>query len=97
VTAPTLAAQLTSSEPPTVVDVRTEAEWKAARIERSLNVPLNHLRAQTRELPRDRSIVVHCQTGYRSSIAASILEREGFTGVVDLVGGFVAWEHNETP
>jgi hydroxyacylglutathione hydrolase len=97
VTAPTLAAQLTSSEPPTVVDVRTEAEWKAARIERSLNVPLNHLRAQTRELPRDRSIVVHCQTGYRSSIAASILEQEGFTGVVDLVGGFVAWEHNETP
>jgi len=96
VTAPTLAAQLASPEPPAVVDVRTEPEWKSAHIEGSLNVPLSRLRARARELPRDRSIVVHCQTGYRSSVAASILEQEGFTGVIDLVGGFVAWEQDQT-
>jgi hydroxyacylglutathione hydrolase len=95
-TAPTLAAQLASPEPPAVVDVRTEPEWKSAHIDGSLNVPLSRLRARARELPRDRSIVVHCQTGYRSSVAASILEQEGLTGVIDLVGGFVAWEQDQT-
>ena len=39
-----------------------------------------------------RPIVVHCQPGYRSSITASILEREGIGTVTDLVGGIDAWE-----
>ncbi|GAB4358311.1 MAG: hypothetical protein Kow0060_12200 [Methylohalobius crimeensis] len=43
-------------------------------------------------MPRDRSIVVHCGTGYRSSIAASLLEKQGFDNIIDLVGGFNAWE-----
>ncbi len=43
------------------------------------------------ELPRDRPVVVHCATGYRSAIAASLLLREGFE-VADLVGGIAAWE-----
>jgi hydroxyacylglutathione hydrolase len=97
VTAPTLAGQLASPEPPVVVDVRTEVEWEAARVAGSLNVPLTQLRARARELPRDRAIVVHCQTGYRSSIAASILEQEGFADVADLVGGIVAWEQRGSP
>jgi len=97
VTAPTLAEQLASADPPAVVDVRTEAEWKDKRVAGSVNVPLNHLRTRSRGLPRDRAIVVYCQTGYRSSIAASILEQEGFARVVDLVGGFVAWEQQATP
>jgi rhodanese-related sulfurtransferase len=79
------------------VDVRTAAEWKDRRIAGSRNLPLNHLRAHAAGLPRDRAIVVYCQTGYRSSIAASILEQEGFTRVVDLVGGFVAWEQQAGP
>jgi hydroxyacylglutathione hydrolase len=80
-----------------VVDVRTETEWKGGRISGSLNVPLNHLRARARELPRNETIVVYCQTGYRSSIATSILEQEGFVRVVDLVGGFAAWEQQGVP
>jgi rhodanese-related sulfurtransferase len=75
-----------------VVDVRTETEWQDKRIAGSRNVPLNHLRARASELPRDCAVVVYCQTGYRSSIAASILEQEGFARVVDLVGGFTAWD-----
>jgi glyoxylase-like metal-dependent hydrolase (beta-lactamase superfamily II)/rhodanese-related sulfurtransferase len=91
-TAATLAEHLTAPDPPVVVDVRTRAEWTDRRIGGSRNVPLNHLRADAAELPRDRTLVVYCQTGYRSAIAASILEQEGFTRVMDLVGGFVAWE-----
>ncbi len=91
-TAATLAERLAAADPPTVIDVRAPAEWKDKRIAGSRNVPLNHLRADAAGLLRDRAIVVYCQTGYRSSIAASILEQEGFTRVMDLVGGFVAWE-----
>jgi rhodanese-related sulfurtransferase len=39
--------------------------------------------------------VVHCATGYRSSIAASLLEKHGRTQVADLVGGFAAWEASQ--
>lgn len=92
VTAGTLAEQLSSSQPPVVLDVRTAKEWQAKRIEGSLNIPLNHLQERLREVPGDRGIVVHCASGYRSSIAASLLERQGMKDFADLVGGIAAWE-----
>jgi hydroxyacylglutathione hydrolase len=92
VTAATLAEQLESPEPPAVVDVRTVREWDERRIEGSVNVPLARLAERIEELPRDRPLVVHCATGYRSAIAVSLLLRDGFTAVSDLVGGIAAWE-----
>jgi len=92
ITAPTLAEQLASTQPPLVLDVRTENEWQQKRIGDSLNIPLNRLAERSGELPRDRPIVVHCGTGYRSSIATSLLEGQGFGNTIDLVGGFNAWE-----
>jgi len=50
------------------------------------------LRERAGELPTDRPIVVHCASGYRSSTAASILAKGGFTNVADLVGGMAAWD-----
>lgn len=88
----TLAEQLRTTEPPVVLDVRTEAERKGGAIEASLNIPLNHLEERLNEVTRDRQVVVHCATGYRSSIAASLLEKHGVTNVMDLVGGWAAWE-----
>jgi rhodanese-related sulfurtransferase len=73
-TAPTLAEQLTEAEPPVVLDVRTEREWQEKHIEGSLNIPLQHLPERLVEVPTDGPVVVHCATGYRSSIAASLLE-----------------------
>jgi hydroxyacylglutathione hydrolase len=92
VTARALAEQLESPGPPLVLDVRTEREWSERRIEGSVNVPLARLAERLDELPRDRRIVVHCSSGYRSAIAASLLLRAGFDDVVDLVGGTNAWE-----
>jgi rhodanese-related sulfurtransferase len=43
-------------------------------------------------LDREQPIVVHCATGYRSVIAASLLQRDGYADVADLVGGLAAWE-----
>jgi hydroxyacylglutathione hydrolase len=92
ITAPTLAEQLASDDPPHVLDVRTEEEWQSGRIEGSQNIPLNHLLERLDEAPSDRPLVVHCATGYRSSIAASLLTRNGITDAADLVGGMDAWE-----
>jgi rhodanese-related sulfurtransferase len=87
ITALTLAEQLTSSAPPVVLDVRTEQEWRDKHIEGSLNIPFNQLQDRVQEVPRDRPLIVHCQTGYRSSIAVSLLKLHGVQEVADLVGG----------
>jgi hydroxyacylglutathione hydrolase len=92
ITAGSLAERLLAPDPPMLVDVRAPGEWKERRIEAAVNVPLSRLPEQLGALPRDRSIVVHCASGYRSAIAASLLQREGYPSVADLVGGLPAWE-----
>jgi hydroxyacylglutathione hydrolase len=90
-TAPVLADGLASAEPPSVIDVRTEGEWSAGRIEPALNVPLSRLKDRLDVLP-DSPIVVYCTSGYRSAIAASVIRSHGRADVSDLVGGLAAWE-----
>jgi len=90
ITAATLAEQLAEPDPPLVLDVRTEQEWRDERIGSSLNIPLSRLQERLDEVPRSQRIVVHCTTGYRSSIAMSLLQQAG-TDVADLVGGMNAW------
>ncbi len=92
ITASALATELSSSEPPLVLDVRNADEWNGYRIDGSVNIPVSHLRERVGEVPKNRRIAVHCMTGYRSSIAASLLEQEGYTRVMDLVGGIEAWK-----
>ena len=96
VSADELADELASTNPPLVLDVRRPQEWAGGHIEGSMNVPLNHLLERVGELPRDRRIVVHCATAYRSSIAASLLAREGFDRLGELTGGFAAWAQRNT-
>ena len=86
-----LAERLGSARAPAVVDVRAPAERKAACIAGSAHVPLQQLRRRTNELPRGVELVMVCASGFRSCIAASILECEGFAGVEDLAGGMAAW------
>jgi sulfite oxidase len=91
ITAATLAERLSDPAPPVVLDVRTEREWREQRIEGSLNIPLPRLLERLDEIPTNRKVVVQCATGYRSAIAASLLRRQGFEAVADLVGGISAW------
>jgi len=97
VTAAALAEQLRSAEPPVLVDVRGPAERSAEWIEGSLSIPLNHLAARLNDVPRGRPVVVHCQTGYRSAVAASMLAGHGTGQVADLVGGLAAWKASRLP
>ena len=91
ITAATLAERLDSSPSPFVVDVRTEEEWRQRRIRGSHNIPLSRLQERLQEVPLDGMVVVHCASGYRSSIATSLLARLNGPEIVDLVGGMAAW------
>ena len=96
ITAPALAEWLTGKRPdagaaPIVVDVRSEAEHAGGHIEGSLNIPLTHLDERIGEIPAGRPVTVHCEGGYRSAIAASLLQKLGRAHVHDMVGGYKAW------
>jgi glyoxylase-like metal-dependent hydrolase (beta-lactamase superfamily II)/rhodanese-related sulfurtransferase len=91
ITAVALAEQLAEPNPPLILDVRTPTEYADGHLQDSLHVPLNRLEIRLHEIPRDRPMVVHCQGGYRSAIACSILERHGYEHISDLVGGYKAW------
>jgi hydroxyacylglutathione hydrolase len=97
VTPADLAARLASPSPPVVLDVRTPREWQEKHLDGSLHIPLNRLRAHLDDIPRQRAIVVHCASGYRSAIAASLLERYGIAPGADLAGGIAAWEAADLP
>lgn len=75
----------------TVVDVRNRSEWDAGHLPGALHIPIGYLVERVGEIPRDRPIVVQCQSGARSAIASSVLQRLGVAGVEDLRGGFQAW------
>jgi rhodanese-related sulfurtransferase/glyoxylase-like metal-dependent hydrolase (beta-lactamase superfamily II) len=92
ISAPMAAEKLASADPPLLLDVRSPREWAAKRIAGSVNVPLNHLQERIAEIPRDRRIVIHCAGGYRSSIAAAILQQYGITQLEELAGGLAAWD-----
>ena len=75
-----------------VVDVRSRAEWEAGHIPGAPNIPAGEIGDRIGELPEARPLVVHCEGGTRSAIAASVLDAKGVTGVLDLPGGFAEWE-----
>ncbi len=92
-----LAAALAGPTPPKVVDVRLHGEWDAGHIEGALHVPLASLPQRISELPKGKDLVVVCRSGYRSSIAASLIERAGFEHVTDMIGGMDAWSQGTEP
>ena len=90
-----LQEELDGPEPPIVLDVRSVLEWRMGHIPHSINIPLPRLNERMTEIPHRRA-VVSCRSGYRSSIAWSVLKKRGYD-VVDLVGGMNAWETAELP
>lgn len=88
---------LSSSQPPLAIDVRAPGEREQKYIGGSLGIPLNHLTENLVKLPRDRSLLVYCAGGYRSSIAASLLQRNGFRRVSEIAGGIAGWEAANLP
>src|SRR5580693_6947150 len=75
-----------------VLDVRREPEWDAAHIENATWWPLDNFRVSPPELDHHAPIAVHCKGGYRSMIASSLLQRAGFKQIINVIGGFDAWQ-----
>ena len=71
-----LAADLARDQPVAVLDVRRRLEWSGGHIEGALHVPLHQLPGRLPDLPPG-PIWVHCQAGYRASVAASLLDAAG--------------------
>jgi len=102
ITGPALAEWLAgerpeSGQPPLVIDVRSEAEHAGGHIAGSQNLPLPHLEEKLESLPAGQPLAVHCEGGYRSAIAASLLQKHGREQVFDLIGGFKAWRAAKLP
>jgi glyoxylase-like metal-dependent hydrolase (beta-lactamase superfamily II)/rhodanese-related sulfurtransferase len=88
--------------PIAVLDVRRPGEWEAGHIEGARHVPLSALPRQldARDAalpPAERPVAVICQSGYRSSLAASLLSRAGYPDVYNVVGGMNAWQASGLP
>jgi hydroxyacylglutathione hydrolase len=84
--------RLTTEEPQTqVVDVRRPGEFGQGHARGAVNLPLHALSDRVADLDPERPVAVICASGYRSSIATSILERRGFRGVLNVTGGTTAW------
>ena len=76
----------------TVLDVRTEKEWNAGHIDGAIHIHGGLLQDRFADIPRDEPVAVVCGSGYRASIAASFLKREGYQDVSNVVGGMSAWK-----
>lgn len=90
VTAAELRAELASSTPPVVLDVRTLGEWERGHLKGAIHLPVDDVRAGHASLPRGRRIVVHCRSGFRAHLAVRTLRQAGFEDVANVTGGWVS-------
>ena len=85
-------AARTRRPPLQVLDVRRPGEYTGGHVPGALNIPLDRLRLDSRPLDRARPLAIICASGYRSSVAGSLLRSEGWQGAIyNVVGGTSAW------
>lgn len=98
ISATDLKQRLDAGEKLYLLDVRTDEEYRSdGRISGAKLLPLQMLSMRVAELPKDTPIVCICRSGSRSGIAADQLARQGFTGVLNLSGGMMAWARAGLP
>jgi rhodanese-related sulfurtransferase len=80
-----------------ILDVRKPGEYEAAHLEGALSFPLGQINANLSQLNKEESYFVHCRSGYRSMIAASVLQANGFDNLIEVRGGFLALQKTSLP
>ncbi|HNW25711.1 MAG TPA: FAD-dependent oxidoreductase [Candidatus Gastranaerophilaceae bacterium] len=75
-----------------IVDVRPEISFKVKTIEGAVNIPVTQLRWRMGEIPKDKKVVLFCDKGFNSYVAARILIQNGFENVLNLSGGFLLYK-----
>lgn len=89
-----LAERLKDKKKGIVLDVRTSSEWISGHIKGALHHELALLQKEVSEIPKDIPIYAICGSGYRSSVAASWLRKQGYQEVFSVRGGMSAWVRN---
>jgi adenylyltransferase/sulfurtransferase len=92
-----LKKRLDRGEKVFILDVRNPEEIQICRIPGSTVIPLPSLPQRVGELDRGREMVVHCKSGMRSQKAIQFLREQGFTKLVNLKGGILAWADKIDP
>ncbi|TMD51216.1 MAG: MBL fold metallo-hydrolase [Chloroflexi bacterium] len=87
-----LATWILSAEPVTVLDARDEDEWVHGHAPGALHVYVPDVSARAAEIPREAPVAVHCASGYRAAIAASLLEQAGLTRIIRIAGEWSEWD-----
>ena len=88
------AMALTQAPGAVILDVRTPEEYAEGHIPGAKLIPLSELRLSAERLPggKSASVLVYCRTGMRSALAASTLQKMGWTDVSSFKGGIIAWQ-----
>ena len=90
-------SQLDDNNPPMVLDVRTPNEWTNTHIAGAKSVPLPELPNRLAEIPKEQTVAVICGSGYRSSIAASLLQAHGVSRLQNVTGGMSDFLEKDCP
>lgn len=80
-----------------LIDVRNQSEWESGHIPGAHHFMLGILEDHLDSFPMDKTIIAHCQSGARSAIGTSLLQAKGFKDVLNLEGGFSAWQKEGLP
>jgi len=93
------ATQLINRQDALVLDVREQAEYAQSHILNSRGLPLSQIEARIGDIEKfkDKPVIVYCASGNRSSAAAAVLRKHGFSKVSNLSGGFAAWQQAGLP
>ncbi len=90
--------RLSSGQPaPVLIDVRESWEFNSGHAKGAKNIPLSQLNARVGEIPRNRDVLIICQSGNRSMNAANFLHQQGFTQVTNVSGGTAVWRMHGLP
>jgi hydroxyacylglutathione hydrolase len=91
-----LRSRINRHEELTVLDVRTVREFQGGHVEGALNIPVGYLPARAGAVPHAATVATLCEGGYRSSLAASLLERAGVDRILNVTGGMSAYRATES-
>jgi hydroxyacylglutathione hydrolase len=96
ITASDLRDRLARREPFTILDVRSPREWQAGHLNDAISMPVGDVPARAAELSKPGTVATICGSGYRSTLASSLLERAGVDNVVNVAGGMAAYRALES-
>ena len=96
---PTQVTQLINHQDALLVDLRSDADYRAGHISNARHIPFGELKQRVKELAKFKTqpVVLYCSTGTQTGSAGKILKKEGFTSLHQLRGGLRAWQNANLP